>query len=66
MLFKVRKIAEDNGIKVAHKRGSAGVCFIGRRSLPDFLGIQLYFIYFNFIESTLIMKFYLYSAIYRW
>ena len=33
----VRRLAEASGIHVAHKKGSRGICFIGKRPFGDFI-----------------------------
>ena len=46
IMFKVKRMAAERfvGLSVLTKKESMGVCFIGKRSMPDFLS--------NYIELT--------------
>jgi hypothetical protein len=46
---QVKQIAVDTGLPTAQKRNSVGLCFVGKRSLPDFLCILYIFIYFIYL-----------------
>jgi len=39
--IKVRKIAEKNGFQNAQKKGTVGICFIGKINLKDFLSKKI-------------------------
>ena len=38
---KVRKIADKNGLHIADKKDSQGICFVGKVALDDFLGDRI-------------------------
>ena len=38
---QVRRIAEEAGLKTAHRKDSTGICFIGERNFKEFLSNYL-------------------------